>query len=207
MQELNPDVIGDYVDESVDYILANRPNFFDSFDLVIASNLNEQSLLQLANRLWESNVPLVYCRSLGMLGSIRLQIKEHCVIEAHPDNRQFDLRLEQPFQALRDHLESTEITSKVPWLLVLYKYLKIWQKDHGAGRLAPGNYKEKSQLRETIRKEMQKDEENYEEAIKAVNTAFGAGMVPSALKAIFEDDACLNLQKKVSHLICMAYSK
>ncbi|EDW18369.1 nedd8-activating enzyme E1 regulatory subunit isoform X1 [Drosophila mojavensis] len=196
LQELNPDVIGDYVDESVDYILANRPNFFDSFDLVIASNLNEQSLLQLANRLWESNVPLVYCRSLGMLGSIRLQIKEHCIVETHPDNRQFDLRLEQPFQALRDHLESTEVTSKVPWLLVLYKYLKAWQKEHGAGRLAPGSYKEKTQLRDAIKADMQKDEENYEEAIKAVNTAFGAGMVPSNLKAIFDDDACEQLHKK-----------
>ncbi|XP_017844332.1 nedd8-activating enzyme E1 regulatory subunit [Drosophila busckii] len=196
LQELNPDVNGDYVDESVDYILSNRPNFFESFDLVIASNLNERSLLQLANRLWESNVPLVYCRSLGMLGSIRLQLKEHCIVEAHPDNRQFDLRLEHPFDALREHLESTEVTSKVPWLLVLYKYLKLWQKEQGDGKQAPSTYKEKTTLRELIRAAMQTDEENYEEAIKAVNTAFGAGMVPKALKAIFEDDACEQLHKK-----------
>lgn len=197
MQELNPDANGDYVDESIDYILENRANFFESFDLVIASNLNEQSLLQLSNRLWESNVPFVYCRSLGMLGSIRLQLREHCIVEAHPDNRQFDLRLEQPFEALRDHLESTEVTNKVPWLLVLYKFLKAWQTEYGAGRQAPGNYKEKTQLREAIGAAMQKDEENYEEAIKAVNTAFGAGLVPSSLKAIFEDDACEQLHKKV----------
>ncbi|EDV96458.1 GH15185 [Drosophila grimshawi] len=196
LQELNTDVNGDYVDESVDYILANRPNFFDSFDLVIASNLNEQSLLQLANRLWESNVPLVYCRSLGMLGSIRLQLKEHCIVEAHPDNRQFDLRLEQPFHALREHLEATEVTSKMPWLVVLYKFIKIWQKEQEDGRLAPSNYKEKTNLREAIRAEMKKDEENYEEAMKAVNTSFGAGLVPSSLKAIFEDDACEQLHKK-----------
>ncbi|KAH8365989.1 hypothetical protein KR093_007972 [Drosophila rubida] len=198
LQELNPDVDGDYVDESVDYILANRPNFFDSFNLVIASNLNEQSLLLLANRLWESNVPFVYCRSLGMLGTIRLQLKEHCVVEAHPDNRQFDLRLEQPFEALREHLETTEVTNKEPWLLVLYKFLKVWQKQQGDGRQSPSNYKEKTQLRETIRAEMKSDEENHEEAIKAVNTAFGAGVVPSSLKAIFDDDACEHLHKKVS---------
>ncbi|KAH8418195.1 hypothetical protein KR222_000376 [Zaprionus bogoriensis] len=204
LQELNPDANGDYVDESVDYILANRPSFFESFDLVIASNLNEQSLLLLANRLWESNVPLVYCRSLGMLGTIRLQLKEHCVVEAHPDNRQFDLRLEQPFEALREHLETTEVTNKVPWLLVLYKCLKLWQKEHGDGRAAPGNYKEKTKLREVIRAEMKADEENYEEAIKAVNTAFGAGLVPSSLKAIFEDDACELLHKKSDSFWIMA---
>ncbi|XP_017058948.1 nedd8-activating enzyme E1 regulatory subunit [Drosophila ficusphila] len=204
LQELNPDVNGDYVEESADYILANRPNFFDSFDLVIASNLNEQTLLLLANRLWEVNVPLIYCRSLGMLGTIRLQIREHCIVEAHPDNRQFDLRLEHPFDSLRQHLDSTEVTSKVPWLLVLHKYLNVWQKQQADGAQTPRNYKEKNQLREAIKEEMKADEENHEEAIKAVNTAFGAGHVPKGLKDIFDDDACEQLNKKSNVFWIMA---
>jgi len=53
-------------------------------------------------------------------------------------------------------------------------------------------------MRETIREEMKADEENHEEAIKAVNTAFGAGQVSKSLKAIFEDDACEQLNKKVA---------
>lgn len=105
LQELNSDVNGDCVEESVDYILTNRPAFFDNFDVVIASNLNENSLLQLSNNLWDANVPLIYCRSLGFFGSIRLQIKEHCVIESHPDNPQYDLRLENPFPTLKKHFE------------------------------------------------------------------------------------------------------
>ncbi|XP_017018425.1 nedd8-activating enzyme E1 regulatory subunit [Drosophila kikkawai] len=204
LQELNPDVNGDYVEESADFILANRPNFFDSFDLVIASNLNEQTLLLLADRLWEANVPLLYCRSLGMLGTIRLQIREHCIVEAHPDNRQFDLRLEHPFDALREHLDGTEVTSKVPWLLVLHKYLTTWQKQQANGTPTPRTYKEKNQLRDTIRNEMKADEENYEEAIKAVNTAFGAGQIPTGLKSIFEDDACEQLNKKSNTFWIMA---
>ncbi|KAH8379080.1 hypothetical protein KR009_003011 [Drosophila setifemur] len=204
LQELNPDVNGDYVEESADYILANRPNFFDSFDLVVASSLNEQTLLLLSERLWEADVPLLYCRSLGMLGTIRLQIREHCIVETHPDNRQFDLRLEQPFDALKDHLNDTEVTSKVPWLLVMYKYLSLWQKNQEEGIPAPRNYKEKNQLRESIRKAMAKDEENYEEAIKAVNTTFGAGQIPSGLKAIFEDASCEQLSKKSNPFWIMA---
>ncbi|KAH8329618.1 hypothetical protein KR074_000869 [Drosophila pseudoananassae] len=196
LQELNPDVHGDYADESSDSILANRPYFFDSFDLVIASNLNEKSLIALADRLWTVNVPLLYCRSLGMMGTIRLQLREHCIVEAHPDNRQFDLRLEHPFDALREHLEGTEVTSKVPWLLVLHKYLSAWQKQQTDGTRSPRNYKEKNQLREAIRSDMKADEENYEEAIKAVNTAFGAGQIPAGLKAIFEDDACEHVNKE-----------
>lgn len=47
---------------------------------------------------------------------------------------------------------------------------------------------------------MTNDEENYEEAIKAVNTAFGGGHIPTSLKAIFEDDASKNLNKQVSFM-------
>ncbi|XP_014097757.1 nedd8-activating enzyme E1 regulatory subunit [Bactrocera oleae] len=196
LQELNTDVNGDFVDESVDWILSNRPAFFDTFDVVIASNLNEKALWGLSDRLWEANIPFIYCRSLGFFGSIRLQIKEHCVIESHPDSRQYDLRLEQPFPALQKHFESTEITSKVPWLLVLNKFMQVWK--HKNGGHFPANYKQKSELKEMIRAAMTADEENYEEAIKAVNTALGGGNVPSSIKSIFEDNACTNLSKQSS---------
>lgn len=105
LQELNPDVKGDSVEESLEYILCNRSNFFENFDVVFASNLNETTLNKLANALWDANIPFVYCRSLGLLGSIRLQFKEHCVIETHPENIQYDLRIDQPFEKLKEYLE------------------------------------------------------------------------------------------------------
>lgn len=46
---------------------------------------------------------------------------------------------------------------------------------------------------------MTNDEENHEEAIKAVNTVFSGGSVTSNLKSIFEDDACRNLNKQVNY--------
>ncbi|XP_037939133.1 nedd8-activating enzyme E1 regulatory subunit isoform X2 [Teleopsis dalmanni] len=192
--ELNPDVSGDYVDESIEYILSNRPAFFETFDVVVASNLSEQILLELSNTLWKANVPFIYCRSLGFFGSIRLQFEEHCVIEAHPDNQQTDLRLEEPFALLKQHIEHTEVTSKVPWLLVLNKYLNQYRALHN--NETPKNYKQKSELRELIRSGMSNEEENHEEAIKAVNTAFGGGIVTKNLKEIFDDDSCENLNKQ-----------
>lgn len=45
---------------------------------------------------------------------------------------------------------------------------------------------------------MENDEENHEEAIKAVNTAFGGGFVSTSVKDIFKDDSCRNLNKQVS---------
>lgn len=44
---------------------------------------------------------------------------------------------------------------------------------------------------------MKKDEENFEEAEKAVNTAFHFVEIPLNLKKIFEDDSCQNLSKQV----------
>lgn len=40
--ELNPDVRGDYIDESVEHLLAHSPDFFNSFTLVIATSLPEK---------------------------------------------------------------------------------------------------------------------------------------------------------------------
>lgn len=194
LKELNPDVNGDFIDESIDNILQNRPNFLDNFNVVIASSLTEKTLVNLSRKLWELNKPFFYCRSIGFFGSIRLQIKEHCVIEAHPDNRQHDLRLENPFPSLKQHLETTSLTSKVPWVVVLYKYFKIWSREH-ENRI-PDLYKEKLELREMIRNGMTAEEENYEEAIKAVNSAFGAGRISLNIQEIFNDDACVNLNNK-----------
>lgn len=117
-------------------------------------------------------------------------------------------------------MQTTLITNKVPWLLVLNKYLEQWKQEN-SGRI-PSNYKEKTQLRETIRRgnynnlcrdylkskflhlAMTNDEENFEEAIKSVNTAFGGGKVTADLESIFEDEACTNLNKQVSFFyICL----
>lgn len=112
LKELNPDVMGDSVEESVDYILYNRSYFFDNFDIIFASNLSESTLLKLSNVLWDANIPFIYCRSLGMFGSIRLQFKEHCVIETHPENIQYDLRIDHPFEKLKAFFEVNNIIRK-----------------------------------------------------------------------------------------------
>lgn len=105
LQEMNPDVSSDYLDESVETILSNNPEFFNSFKVVIASSLKETTLLTLSRMLWTQNIPFVYCRSIGFIASARLQYKEHFVVEAHPDNKQSDLRLEEPFDALEKYLD------------------------------------------------------------------------------------------------------
>ena len=85
LQELNPDVNGDFIDENVDAIIEKNPEFFKTFNIVVTCGISEKSTIALSNLLWEQNVPLIVCNSVGFLASALLQIKEHCIIESHPE--------------------------------------------------------------------------------------------------------------------------
>lgn len=202
LQELNPDVNGESIDENIDAIMTNNSDFFQNFSVVIACGLYEKSLIKLSNILWDFNIPLITCRSVGFIGSARIQVKEHCVIETHPDNDFFDLRLEEPFEALKEYCDKTVLTPKVPWLAIVFKHLEAFKAKH-EGKV-PQNHREKNELRELIRGSMTADEENFEEAIKAVNTCFGAGKANSNLQKILNDDNCNKLSKSSSPFWIMA---
>lgn len=179
LQEMNPDVSSDYLDESIETILTNNPEFFNSFKVVIASSLKEKTLIMLSRLLWSKNIAFVYCRSIGFIASTRLQFKEHAVVETHPDNKQCYLRLEQPFESLEKYLnvrfgfifpflrekkkqlnsgvcinrfQSVELNHKVPWIVVVYKFLQKWQR--ATGLKIPTNYKEKCALKQMIQSGM-----------------------------------------------------
>lgn len=40
--ELNPDVHGDFIDESLHQILENNPSFFNNFSVVVGTSLSER---------------------------------------------------------------------------------------------------------------------------------------------------------------------
>lgn len=42
--ELNPDVRGDYIDESVEHVLTHTQDFFNGFSVVITSSLPEKQV-------------------------------------------------------------------------------------------------------------------------------------------------------------------
>lgn len=86
----------------------------------------------------------------------RLQIKEHTIIESHPDNQNTSYRLLNPFPELRTYFESFDLDlmelkdhAHIPFVVILYKYLQDYKKLFGA---VPKTYKEKEALRGLIRK-------------------------------------------------------
>ncbi|KAJ8303493.1 hypothetical protein KUTeg_019889 [Tegillarca granosa] len=210
LSELNEDVSADYVEEHVENMVQSNPDFFRSFSLVIATNICERTLLQLGENLWNMNIPLLICRCYGFIGYMRLAVKEHTVIESHPDSVLEDLRLDRPFTALVEYCDSLDLEtmskkdhSHTPWLVIIYKYLQEWKKTHnGEG---PKNYREKTQFKELVKQGIRKnesggleEEENFDEAVNHVNTALLPTSVPSEVKKLFEDPSCteLNVESK-----------
>ncbi|XP_072940761.1 NEDD8-activating enzyme E1 regulatory subunit [Epargyreus clarus] len=208
--ELNPAVQGHAVQEPPDQILQENPDFFKSFSVVIASSIGEKTIKGLAQHLWDIKVPFILCRSVGFLGSFRIQINDHAIIETHPENEQIDLRLDVPFQPLLEYLDSIDIDAvdlkdhgHIPWIVILYKAIKKWQTSN-ANRW-PMSRKEKTEVKEIIQEFIRKDEngipineENFAEAIRAVNTALVPTFLPVKIQELIYSSHATNLTKESS---------
>ena len=53
------------MDESVEQVLNNRPDFLTNFDLVIATEISEKTLITLSNLLWDENIPMMVVKTYG----------------------------------------------------------------------------------------------------------------------------------------------
>uniref|UniRef100_A0A673YBT5 NEDD8-activating enzyme E1 regulatory subunit n=1 Tax=Salmo trutta TaxID=8032 RepID=A0A673YBT5_SALTR len=177
------------IGRSPDKLLDNDPEFFHRFTLVIGVQLPESTCLRLGSVLWNANVPFLVCRTYGLVGYMRLVVKEHTVIESHPDNALEDLRLDQPFAELKSHIQSYDLEGMGKKAHSTAPY------DHNFQ--LPKNYKEKEAFKQLIRQGILKnekgtpeDEENFEEAIKNVNTALNPTKIPSSVDDLFNGEQC-----------------
>eukprot|EP00794_Sanderia_malayensis_P017029 gene17029-18743_t len=202
LQELNDDVIGSSFVEDPSELVENDPEFYKQFTVVIASGVKESDLVKLSDLLWRANIPLLICSSVGFLGYIRLVVKEHTVVEAHPDNSHDDLRLDKPFPGLIQYMNAMDLDNMnhqdhahTPYLVIIYKFLEKWKQEHAG--LPPKNFKEKKELKSMIAAGVMKNEngieeleENFEEAIKNVNNVLVPTKVPSNIEEIFNSRRC-----------------
>lgn len=216
LQELNSDVSGNFVEETPDKLLDNDPEFFHRFSLVIGVQLPESTFLRLGAVLWSGAVPFLLCRTYGLVGYMRLVVQEHTVIESHPDNALEDLRLDHPFAELNNHIQNYDLDnmekkdhSHTPWIIIVAKYLEKWFSEHNFQ--LPKNYKEKEAFRQLIRQGILKndngvpeDEENFDEAIKNVNTALNPTKIPSAIEDLFNGEQCKNITSQTAAFWVMA---
>jgi len=205
---MNADVNGDWREESASTILKEDPTYFTSFSCVVATDLDEDTLLPLAALLWESKIPLLVGRAYGMIGSLRLVAEEHYVLEAHPDTPLSDMRLMQPFPTLVEFCNTVDLDAlsdvdhaHVPFAVVLFKFLEAWRAAHGGN--GPANFREKQEFKETVTAGIRMrsdpgnegvplDEENFGEAVTAANTALNVPTIPDNVGRIFAKATPLN---------------
>ncbi|XP_040575063.1 NEDD8-activating enzyme E1 regulatory subunit [Lepeophtheirus salmonis] len=201
--ELNPEVRGDCVDDCPEQILRAEPNFFLGFNIVIACEVREDTLKTISKMLWIEGIPLITVRTYGFISYIRLQIKEHTIVEAHPDNIIEDLCLDMPFPALKEFFDSQDLSkmnkkehAHTPYVVILFKALQIWMQNQNTNKL-PHNYKERNvvkgilnQLRLTNDEGIPEHEENFDEALKATNTALHNNQLSSHVIGMFKNECC-----------------
>ncbi len=97
---MNPDVVGNYstinpethINEAIE--LLKKGNY----TIVILSNPAFTVVDAFSITCWQSKVPLVVMRSCGLLGYMRIQLREQHVMASPTDL--YDLRLSNPFPEL-----------------------------------------------------------------------------------------------------------
>ncbi|GMJ13408.1 AUXIN RESISTANT 1 [Hibiscus trionum] len=193
LQELNDAVKAKFIEEYPEALIDTSPSFFSQFTLVVATQLVEESMVKLDRICRQENVMLIFARSYGLTGLVRISVKEHTVIESKPDHFLDDLRLNNPWPELRGFAEAIDLNVQdpvahkhIPYVVILVKMVDEWKTGH-EGTL-PSTREEKREFKELLKSRMTAmDEENYKEAIDASFKVFAPQGISSDLQQILND--------------------
>eukprot|EP01027_Heterolobosea_sp_BB2_P024009 GEZU01036124.1.p1 GENE.GEZU01036124.1~~GEZU01036124.1.p1 ORF type:complete len:551 (+),score=208.96 GEZU01036124.1:66-1655(+) len=202
LQELNPYAKGDYVEEDPRSLIDNKPDYFNNYTLVIASNMDEQHVRALGKICYDRDIPLIIARSYGLIGYIRIVTKEHEIVESKLDNPVDCLRVNNPWPELLQFCESQDLSkmsptehSHTPWLAILIQFLQKWKASHDGKE--PITRADKEEFKKQITDAMQEPHEpNFVEALNSSFKAWAKGGVPYAVQHILNDEKCANLNEK-----------
>jgi NEDD8-activating enzyme E1 regulatory subunit len=203
--ELNDRVDGAYVPSDPSHFLtdvASASSFFRRFAVVIAAQAGTTgaTLRTIADGCRDARVPLIVVRAYGLIGSIRIQVPEMCVLDARQDSAPADLRLLRPFPALAEFVDQVDLdgisdsttASHVPFIVILIKALSVFREKEGTD--SPSSRAEKdafAAIVASLRPSVCPDgAENFEEALKYSNLRLcyaGAEAVPENVAKVLSD--------------------
>ncbi|CAF2052100.1 unnamed protein product [Brassica napus] len=184
LQELNDSVKATFIEENPDTLITTNASFFSQFTLVIATQLVEDSMVKLDRICREANVMLVFARSYGLSGFLR--VSEHTVIDSKPDHFLDDLRLNNPWPELKSFVETIDLNvsdpvahKHIPYVVILVKMADEWAQDLVKSKM------------------ISMDEDNYKEAIEAAFKVFAPRGISSEIQQIC-NDTCAELSSNSS---------
>jgi len=79
---------------------------------------------------------MIAVKSYGLIGSLRLQLRQHSIVESRLENDSFDLRIASPFEELHAYCASFDLEASrsdtfahahIPYVVILYKAIEMWQ--------------------------------------------------------------------------------
>lgn len=194
LAELNTDVVGNAIPDSVKTILANNgDSYWDQFNAVIVSDYNDE-INDLTEILWSKQIPLLLVNTIGFYGSVNLIANEVTVIETHDPSKLYDLRIDCPWDQLQEFVDSITLDAlddtehaHVPYIVIYIKALNLWKQDHDG--LPPQTYTEKKQFRvliETLAR--YPNETNFIEASNSIHRALQITHIPHSVSILFENN-------------------
>ncbi|KIR52891.1 amyloid beta protein binding protein 1 [Cryptococcus gattii Ru294] len=212
LKELNPAVEGEARTEDPAIIIKTDPQFFLTFTLIILSNVEPSLENQISEILWEASssiggpdIPLIAIRNSGFISRVQIQLREHTVVDSHPDTTH-TLRIDEPFPALEQHARSLDLAnmdsmehSHIPWVVLLVRAASLWKESHG-GKL-PETSEEKAEFKVKLKAEKIKgDEENYDEALAQAYRVWSKSDVPWEIKGLLNDESVKNISTNSKNL-------
>lgn len=206
MHELNDSVEGSYIPQRVSTFIRSEQEafaFFRRFSAVIVTQMStsDVTLKAIAAGCYKANVPLIVCRAYGLIGYIRIQARELCVLDTKEDDIAPDLRLCDPFEELESYVNSlrfqtmtdSTVASHVPFVVILVQAVKAFRQKHGGG--LPKTRTEKLEFAEIVKSLRPKacpiTAENFEEALKMTHMRLcfhGAEDIPHDVHLVLSDE-------------------
>ncbi|KAK8042605.1 NEDD8-activating enzyme E1 regulatory subunit, partial [Apiospora phragmitis] len=214
LQELNPDVQGEWFPKQqgpveLDQVLLESPTYTL---IMYTMPISSKDLAALEEYGREHHTPLIAIHSAGFYSYFSIKLPgTFPIVDTHPEaERTIDLRLTKPWPELAqfaeemtkdmDQLDDHE-HGHLPYVVLLLHYLEKWKEAHD-GKL-PTEYKAKLEFREMVAKSARINnpeggEENFQEAVAAVNRNIKEYTLESTLAEVFAHEASGNVDAKSS---------
>jgi len=199
LNELNDRVKGKAFEVDPVHLVNTNIEFLHPFNVIIASNLPEETVQKVAQYAWNHNKALLVSRAWGLVAYLRTVVPEHQIIESKPDNPNDDLRLSTPWTELSEYAASFNFEemdsaehAHIPYVIILLQAIEKWKAEHGGA--VPSTMPEKRAFKDAVARGAKKStEENFSEAYKTAHKAFTPYSIPENVRAVLSDPKAKNI--------------
>ncbi|CAJ2501893.1 Uu.00g047460.m01.CDS01 [Anthostomella pinea] len=201
LQELNPEVQGDWFPKEKGPLdLANVLETSPIFTLIIYTNpIRKEDLATIEAYSSQHRTPVISIHSAGFYSYFRIALPgTFPIVDTHPEvEKTADLRLLNPWPELVefakemtrniDALDDHE-HGHVPYVVILLHYLEQWRQSHSGEN--PNGFKDKTEFGKLVTRGARTNnpeggEENFQEAVAAINKNIKAPELEAGVEEVF----------------------